>query len=539
MVGSSFINERYESHFVDLDYVNRYLQWNPHPRDRALTQRFLWDVMDTTPESVQQCRREISAEAFETTNESLTVFEKRKALEDAQLRDVKQCVGHWARRLAEYHEGRVLLDAEDPGEYATDSKYWFARAACYRAEYEKLEKEVYHRASGSVTPGIACPDMPWYTEVARAKCEAGNVARLLADFPAGKALLEAEDHGSSIKDGNYWWTLENFQKPPLEVEGYGDSITDPEYWWNKKRFYNAQLKAEMETTILQRAKQSADSRARDLATFPAGKTLLEAEDHRDSAMDPGYWRSKKRYYKAEYDKLEQEHWDRWKHKNLDGREFPFDALNDSKPKTRARRSSATKERRTTRGIRDTTQQREDTDQLQLGAIASNPNRYAGAKTRDGRRKGKDRYRRRNAQLAERKPSSPPLDSSATQDSLNGCLTPNSDRPRTCQPWIRSRSENAAQRRHKVTDPSPDGRPGKSQPQATSQSRNPYVTPNSTNFSEPKAQQRRKYKGAVRQKRRLNADSAYHGSRAVSQPQEPVSSRLRNGGRSRGGRSLRG
>jgi len=531
MAGSSFVNERYESHFVDLDYVDRYLQWNPHPGDRELTQRFLWDAMDTIPESVQQCRREISAEASKNTNESLTIFEKRKALEDAQLKDAKQCAGHWARRLAEYHEGRVLLDAEDPGEYATDSKYWFARAACYRAEHEKLKEEDYHRASGSVTPGVACSDMPWYTELARAKCEAGNVARLLADFPAGKALLEAEDHGTSIKDGDYWWALENFQKPPPEVEGHGDSITDPDYWRNKKRFYSAQLKAELERTKLERAKRSADSRARDLATFPAGKTLLEAEDHRDSAMDPGYWRSKKRYYKTEYNKLEQEYWNRWKHTYLDGGGFPFDALNDSKPKTRARQSLATKERRTTRSMRNTTQRRKETDRLQLGPIASNPNRYAGAKTRDGRRKSKDRYRRRNAQLAERKPPSPPLGSSATQESLNGYVTPNSDRPRTRQPWIRSRCKKAAQRRHKVTDPSPDGRPGKSQPQSTSQSRNPYVTPSSPNFSEPKARQRRKYKGAVRQKRRLDADSAYHGSRAVSQPQEPISSRLRSGGRS--------
>ena len=123
MAGSSFVNERYESHFVDLDYVDRYLQWNPHPGDRELTQRFLWDAMDTIPESVQQCRREISAEASKNTNESLTIFEKRKALGDAQLKDAKQCAGHWARRLAEYYKDRVLLDAEDSEKYATDSKY--------------------------------------------------------------------------------------------------------------------------------------------------------------------------------------------------------------------------------------------------------------------------------------------------------------------------------------------------------------------------------------------------------------------------------
>jgi len=504
--------------------VDRHLQWNPHPRDRELTQRFLWDAIDMIPESVQQRRREFSAEASKNTSESLTIFEKRKALEDAQLKSAKQYAEQYARWLTQYHEGRVLLDAEDPGEYATDPKYWWARAACYRVEYEKLEEEDYHRASRSVTPGVANLDMHWFTELDRAKCKAGNVARRLADFPAGKALLEAEDHGSSIKDGDYWWALENFQEPPPEVEGHGDSITDPEYWWNKERFYSAQLEAELERTKLERAKRSADSSARDLATFPAGKALLEAEDHRDSATDPEYWWNKIEYYEAESYKLRQEFWQRWKRTYLDGEGFPFEALNDSKPKTRARQSSATKERRTTRSTRNTTQRRKETDQIQLGPIGSNPNRYAGAKTRDGRsagrRKSKDRYRRRNAQVAERKPPSPPSGSSATQKSLNGYVAPNSDRPRTRQPWIRSRCKNAAQRRHKVTDPSPDGRPGKSQPQSTSQSRNPYVIPSSPDFSEPKARQRRKYKGAARQKRR-----------AVSQPQEPISSRLRSGGRS--------
>lgn len=47
---------------------------------------------------------------------------------------------------------------------------------------------------------------------------------MLADFPAGKALLEAEDHGNLTKDGDYWWSLENFQKPPPEVEDHGSCI---------------------------------------------------------------------------------------------------------------------------------------------------------------------------------------------------------------------------------------------------------------------------------------------------------------------------
>ena len=56
---------------------------------------------------------------------------------------------------------------------------------------------------------------------------------------------------------------------------------------------------------------------------------------------------------------------------------------------------------------------------------------------------------------------------------------------------------------------------------------PYVTPSSPDFSKPRAGQRRKHKGAVRQKRHRDADSINHGSTAVSQLTEPVSSRLRS------------
>lgn len=85
MVGSSFVDESYESYFVDLDCVDRYLQRNPRPRDRALTQRFLCDVLDTTPESVQQCRREISGEG-KATNESPTNFEEAKLWKTLSLK---------------------------------------------------------------------------------------------------------------------------------------------------------------------------------------------------------------------------------------------------------------------------------------------------------------------------------------------------------------------------------------------------------------------------------------------------------------------
>ena len=72
----------------------------------------------------------------------------------------------------------------------------------------------------------------------------------------------------------------------------------------------------------------------------------------------------------------------------------------------------------------------------------------------------------------------------------------------------------------VTDKISDGEQKKSY----SQSQNPYVTPSSPDFSTVRAQRRRKRKDVARQKRRLDGDSTYLESTAVSQP---ISSRLRS------------
>ena len=164
---------------------------------------------------------------------------------------------------------------------------------------------------------------------------------------------------------------------------------------NKKKLYSAQLKVELERTKLERAKRFADSRARDLATFPAGKALLEAEDHEDSATDPRYWWNKKKYYEAEYKKLKQEFWEQWKSTHLEGGETPLEsleggespseALNPSRPKTRARKSSAPIECRSARVTRSTTQREKETNRPLSEAIASSPNSDAGINnTKDAR-----------------------------------------------------------------------------------------------------------------------------------------------------------
>ncbi|KAI9748689.1 MAG: hypothetical protein M1835_001734 [Candelina submexicana] len=473
MAGSSFASGRFQSHFVDLDYVDRNLQWNPYPPDREATQHFWWD---TVPESLLQYRNE-----------------------EPPLERAKRRAEARARLLSQYHKGRIILDAEAAGEYAADPNFWFARAAYYQVEYEKLEEEDYNRASREMTPEFIHPDLFGENELDRAKCSAENAARYLARFPTGKALLEAEP--------------------------YVDSITNPEYWWSKEKLYGAQLKAELEKTALERAKHSADEIVRKLVTFPAGKALIEAEDHGDSATDPEYWSRKEEYYWDQYRRLKQEYWDRWKRIHLEGASTSPMSLNVSTPTTRVRQSSGISEGHTTMTTRSTARRRKGTDPLQLGANEKTPNSYDSSnRARDGRckgrRKSKNKYRRENAHVVERKPPSPPPSSSAAQKSPNGYASPKSDESRTRGSTTQERYEGPA---HKVTDVCLDGR----QRKAHLLPHDPYVTPSSPDFSIVRSRQLRKPKGAARQKRRRNADSIYRGTRTILQSIEPISSRLRS------------
>ena len=461
-------------------------------------------------------------------------YKREHALEKA-----KKCAERYARPLVNYHGGRIILDAENPGEHASDYSFWFARAEYYRLEHEKFkEEEDYHRTSRSVTPEVAYPGESWYTDFDRAKCEAGNVARMLADYPAGKALLEAEDHGNMAKDGDSWWSLENFQRGPYGVEDHGDSITDPDYWRSKKKLYSAQLRVELERTKLERAKRSADSRARDLATFPAGKALLEAENHGDSETEAEYWQNKKKYYGAEYNKLQKEFWERWKRthlgsgetplESLEGGECPSKVLNNFRPKIRARKSSAHVNRRSARATRSTAQRGKVIDRPPSGAIASSPNLDAGINnTNDARsterRQSKNEYRRQHSEVVERTSPSLPPACSVAKTPYNGYATPRSDEPRIRRSTVKKlckASTQQKQRRHKVTDKTLD----REQKKSYLQSQNPYVTPSSPDLSTTKARKRRELKDMARQRRRLDGDSTYVGSRAVS---PPISSRLRS------------
>ncbi len=89
------------------------LRWNPYTRPR-----------DNTPISSDE------------TSESKLQYRRENALEIAKDFD-----GMYAQHLAEFVDGCVLLDSEDVGEYAADHKFWRARTAYYKSEYDKLMGE--------------------------------------------------------------------------------------------------------------------------------------------------------------------------------------------------------------------------------------------------------------------------------------------------------------------------------------------------------------------------------------------------------------
>lgn len=457
--------EGYLSHFVDLQHVNRRLQWNPFYEDRLST-RFDWQ------------------------------HAKEPLFESA-----RKIVEYYAEPLTKYEEGRTIMDAEDPGEYAPDPHYWRERANFYKATYERLQKEPIYSESRSPTPDVFRPWMFDETELGQAKGHATHAAGLLATVPGGTALLEAEDHG--------------------------DSATDPEYWRGKKKYYEAKFTALYQTTTLERAKLYVDAVARRLATFAAGKALLEAEDHGDHATDPEYWRSKRDYYRDEYSRLRKDFWKCWKSRYLEGGVSYFQPTFDPEPKPRARQISVVTESSSTRITGSSTQREKGTDRLSLKTIMSSSNSARWSKKEKDarsveRRKRKDKYRRQKGYEMEPKPPSPPLSCSAIQSPPNGFGTPKSNESQAQRQVIGRRCRDSIQKQqqtHEVANQSPRG----GQKRSHMQLPNPYITPSSPDHSVVTAQQRRKRKNTVRQRRhQISTD-------VDSSPFEPISSRLRSSG----------
>ena len=287
MAGSSFADGLFQSHFVDLDQVNRRLLCDPNPRTR-----------------------DSSTIRLDTTSESLPRLH-------LSLGHAKRCAETSAKLLAGYHEGRALLNSEDPCEHLADPSYWYAKACYYRDEHHKLlDKKEDQRDS---TPEVAM-QCDWHNELERAKGSANNIARALARLPAGKALLEAESHD--------------------------ETINDPAYWWKKKRQYEAEYRK----TEIEHARRSANEAALALAHFPAAKDFLEAENQLHSTDDPEYWWMKEELYRAEHKKLWQEYWDHWKCVHLEQGRMSVQPLNPLGKARSSRRTVRYKTRSTTCGV---------------------------------------------------------------------------------------------------------------------------------------------------------------------------------------------
>ena len=450
------------THPVDLSLANEHLQWNPYPLDREARQEVLWNRRSESPP--QPLERE------------------------QLLRLTKYRAEVCARLLASHHEGRLILVAEDHGPNRLDPQYWCARASFYEAEYDRLHEEDYNRASRSVTPAYYHPESLDETELDCAKRHARSAAENLARYPAGKALLDAEDNG--------------------------ESATDPEYWWRKQKEYKAAYAAIRKEGALERAKRHAYTNRKKLATFPAGRALLQAEDHGASAADPEYWRKKEKYYWDEHERLRKEFWDYWKPICFDTwppseasnlSTTPSEASVASSLTIRACRTSMTKGSLTTKRTTRTTQHGKETRGTQV-AVASNTGSCSGTdkmkrthSTR--RRKSKDAYRRRAKRVVK-----------ATQVMLS------SECPHQSPPNRLATPKSGESRIH---------RPTVERPVSYLQSQNAYVTPTSPESSMARVRTAHRQKGRTRRKCPSDKDRSYHGSRLTSQPVNPVSSRLRS------------
>jgi len=224
------------------------------------------------------------------------------------------------------------------------------------------------------------------------------------------------------------------------------------------------------------------------------------------------------------EKASEDYWDRWKGTRLEGASRCI-VSGTSTLTTNQRQSLANNERRNTIRATRTTRGRAKLDQLQ--DQLQKP--YHDMKTTtdrrsEGIRKRKHEDQRQSEEVVQRSRRLRTLNNSATQESPSGCVTPTSSdglRPRQAI----AKRQHKPSRQERNHNRNLEGMQSKLQ----AQPRYPYLTPDSLNYSNPRAGQRRKHKGFVRQKRQLDRDSTYRGSRAVSQPIEPVSSRLRSKG----------
>ncbi|MCJ1463082.1 hypothetical protein MMC07_001687 [Pseudocyphellaria aurata] len=284
MAACSYADGRNPNLPVDLEAANEHLRWNPYPREFG-SQTIPPESPVLSPETERKRWEKLRANHLRRSHSEELVLQQWR---EEQLRRTRRMVEHYAEQLTRYHEGRVIVNDEKPGRSGLELQYWSARLKFYKAELQRLDEEDEKRSSRSVTPGEYPSEFFGETELDHARLHAENAARRLGSLPAGRSLLNAEDH------------LEEDEKSAMSLE----------YWRSKEKLYKAKYAALPKESALDRAMRHANTKAKKLSTFPPGKELLEAENHGASAADIEYWRGRQRYYNAEYIRLRTEFWDR-------------------------------------------------------------------------------------------------------------------------------------------------------------------------------------------------------------------------------------
>ena len=247
--------------FVDLDYVDRHLQWNPHPRKREYARSCLEDTISG-----------VSNQTLDIEIDRSLVWAKRRA-------------EYSGARLSQYAVGRSILEAERPEQFADSSQFWDSRAEFYSFEAIKARDAVCDPPRHPSSPRYIYPQTQ-KTDLDRAKCHANNVGLLIRKLPCGKALLAARDDDTCIKD--------------------------LAYWQNEQRVLQAFHEVLFQKVHLRLAKHEAEVEARDLSSYERGRAILEAEDHRGVESTPTYWNSKRIYYQEQCRMLHDQFWEHWK-----------------------------------------------------------------------------------------------------------------------------------------------------------------------------------------------------------------------------------
>lgn len=269
MVGSP-IDDFWLSPLVNLDEVNRRLEWNPLPIDY----QFRFDNLPCLPSP--------------SPIADLSALQNKPYNQNKRFSNALQRARTNANHLTAFEEGRTIIENEpSPDQWRQqscyyDNKFWNARADYYLAECIRLTKVI--ESSQTLTPYCVHPRFFGPSELDQAKGHAQNAANILDTIPAGKAYLREESH---------------------------EECTDePQYWKDKEKLYKELYQSLSEEWRTTRAKQRVISKAERLAAFPEGRELLKGEDYSAQPHDAQFWEQKETLYRIAHERLRKKFWSR-------------------------------------------------------------------------------------------------------------------------------------------------------------------------------------------------------------------------------------